>query len=158
MKKFSLVIIVGLSVLLMGQLAPKQTLRSYGTTIASTALDAASSTVTLNNLERDGAWGLANMYIQITDADNSVTAITMKCYASKNGGTTNYQLQDCAIASGVATCYNLSWVHNPSGTTSPKKWIWRVETNSIEDLICVFTDTGGTSGDYILVKTDVATN
>lgn len=130
--------------------------RSGSEVLDAQTLDAAR-TFRVSRDSGQGAWGLMSVFIQVTDANDSVTALTMTCSASIDGNTTDYALQDCVLASGAGTCYNLTWAHNPAATTSPKKWVWRVDIEGLEDVECVFTDTGGAAADLLDVSLSFAT-
>lgn len=156
-------ILLGLSVfvcLSSTAYASQEPLRAYGRTkvqIDASALDASSTSFSLTNLPTTGTWGLLMVYVSITDSDNSTTAINMSCTGSTDDNSTDYTLQDVAVAAGVGTSTNLSWTKNPSAITSPKRWLWRVDIEGIEDIECTFTDTGGAAADSITVTTVLAT-
>lgn len=140
--------------------APKQMYSPYGTVINGVALSAASSSFTVNfdNPTTNGIPGLIVVWVSVTDASNSVTAINMSCTGSPNNGTTDYTLQDCSsTAGGVCTSANASWTKDPSAITSPKRWPWRVDIEGMPEVECVFTDTGGDASDSITVTVSFAT-
>jgi len=134
---------------------PKNPYVSLGTKIASLGLDAARS-FEIENLRQSGIWGLMVVYIHLTDADDSTTALNMICTGSEDNNTTPYALHDCTIAAGLATCVNVSWTTDPSGVTSPKAWIWRIDIEGIEDIECTFSDTGGLAADKLKVDVTLA--
>lgn len=137
-----------------------QKFSSYGTVINAVALDAASSSFSVNmdNPAVNGIWGLMVVWVSIADADNSTTDIHMVCTGSPDGGTTDYTLQDCdSITAGVCTSVGASWTKNPSAITSPKRWPWRVDIEGFPEVECVFTDTGGAAADSISVTVTFAT-
>lgn len=129
---------------------------SLGTLLSTTTLDASSTSITWDAEMKQGSWGELIIYVTVTDGSNSVTALNMTCYGSKNGGTTLYTLQSISVASGVGTSYDASWTKDPSAITSPKRWIWRVDIEGIEDAKCIFTDTGGDASDSISAIVDLA--
>lgn len=140
--------------------APKQLYTSYGTVINGVALSAASSSFTVNfdNPATNGIPGLMVVWVSVTDASNSVTAINMTCTGSHNGGTTDFTLQDCSsVAAGSCTSVGASWVKDPSAITSPKRWPWRVDIEGVPEVECTFTDTGGDASDSITVFVTFAT-
>jgi hypothetical protein len=139
---------------------PKQSYAKYGTVIGTTALSASSTSfaVNLDSATTSGIWGLAIIWVTITDASNSVTAIHASCTSSRDGGTTDFAIQDCAtLTDGVCTSVGTSWVKDPSGITSPKRWVWRGDIEGLPELECTFTDTGGDGSDFIKVELDFAT-
>lgn len=141
--------------LAMANVGPKNAYVSSGEKINNQGLDA-TRTFELENLRQSGTWDVMLVYVQVTDADNSTTALNMSCTASEDNNTTDWALQECTVAGGVATCLNLSWTKNPSTITSPKKWLWVVNISGIEDIECTFTDTGGVAGDLLDVAIALA--
>lgn len=129
----------------------------YGQGISTTTLDASSSsfTVKLDAPSANGIWGLMIAWVTTVDADNGVSAITMSCTGSPDGGTTDYTLQSCATASGVCTSSDASWVKNPGANTT--RWPWRVDIEGFPEIECTFTDTGGDSSDSVAVYITFAT-
>jgi hypothetical protein len=135
----------------------KQLYANYGTAIATTALDASSSSFSVKNevATTGGTWGLMIVWVTIIDADAACSLVTMNCTGSKNGNSTDYQLEDLTVATGVATSVAASWTRNPgTGTT---RWLWRVDIEGIPDVECTFTDTGGDASDSIAVDVSFAT-
>lgn len=125
----------------------------YGTVIdAQTMAAPRSFTIVRQNPAYYGVYGLTTLWICLTDADNSVTDLTMTCTGSPNDGTTDYTLQDCStLVAGVCTSVNASWSKNPSAISSPKCWPWRVDTEGVAELECTFTPTGGAAADLLSV-------
>ena len=121
-------------------------------TIAATAMDAASSTFEVENAKLAGVYGLLLVLVTVTDANDSTTAVTMTCTTSADNNSTDYTLQVCTTAAGACTSSNASWVKDPSAITSPKRWVWRVDVEGLEDYECTFTDTGGAAADTIAVS------
>lgn len=139
---------------------PLRAYSKYGSPIDGVALDAASSSFAINASEspdRNGVWGLMVVWVTITDANDSTTAITMTCTGSHDRGATDYTLQSITTATGVGTSANSSWVKDPSAITSPKKWPWRVDIEGFPEVECTFTDTGGAAADTIGVTVTFAT-
>ena len=126
---------------------------SYGRVVNAATLDASSSTfaVNLNNADTAGVWDLMDVWINVsTDADNSVTAITLACTASRDGGTTDFAMQWCSTAAGVCTSSSTSFVKNPSAM-STKAWVWRLPVAAYPEIECTITDTGGDDNDVMSV-------
>lgn len=155
------------AVLLLGaparaEVGPKQLVINLANpVIATTALDASSSSFSWTQPSNQGAFGLLMVYVQLTDADDSCTAITMSCTSARtnmNSGNV-YTLQSCTTASGVCTSSDSSWVKDASGNTSSdiKRWVWRVDIEGLEDGTCTFTDTAGAAADSIRVDAAFAT-
>lgn len=137
-----------------GEVGPKQLTIDIGNLIATTTLDAASTSFTVSQTPNSGGYGLLLVYVQVTDASNSVTALNLSCTTARsniNSGAA-YTAQSCTTATGVCTSSNASWTKDPSGITSPKRWVWRVDVEGFEDITCTFTDTGGDSSDSIRVE------
>jgi len=156
MKRYGLVLVAALAVLMATPAAAqeRQANKKLGTLVDAVAMDAASSAVTVAE-EAAVGYGLLVLYISVTDANDSTTAVGMSCTATE--GAAAYTLQDCETSSGVATCYNLSWTHDPSGTTSPKLWTWRVDIEGLRGVVCTITDTGGAAADTLSVVANLAT-
>jgi hypothetical protein len=124
-----------------------------GTLVNNLGLDASRSfSVAATAIQ--GA-GLLTLYISVTDANDSVTALGMTCTSSPDGGTTDYTIQDCTVASGACTSSNASWTKDPSGISSPKLWPWRVDIEGLigdgSNIECTFTNTGGVAADKLTV-------
>ncbi len=135
---------------------PLRKFSRYGRVVNAT-LDATSTSfaVNLDNPEIGGIFGMAVLWACVTDADNGVTAITASCSASYDNGTTDYTAQEGAVASGVYTSVDASWVHNPGAATTC--WPWRWDIEGYPEIECTFTDTGGDSSDRLTVYLSFAT-
>ena len=120
-----------------------------GAKVTGQTLDASHS-FELEDVAR--GFSVMSLMITVTDANDSVTALTMTCTGSMDNNTTDYTLQSVSVSSGVGTGSNSSWVFDPSGVTSPKRWLWRVDIEGIEDVECTFTDTGGVVADILDVS------
>ena len=164
MRKNTITVLALLAVLTCASLSMAATgkLRNYsrlgaaGVVITAATLDAASTTFTYDNLPKNGTWGLMLVYVKVTDSNDSVTALTMSCTGSIDDNTTDYSMTSCSVTAGVCTSTVATFVIDPSGITSPKKWLWRVDIEGIEDIQCVFTDTGGLIADTLDVSASLA--
>lgn len=114
-------------------------------TLATATLDASSTTVTIGTADLSG-FGILTLYFKLTW--NAASAISMTCTASPDGGTTDYKLQTCDIASGACTSYNSSWSKSVSASTN---WAWRIDTLGFPEIECVITDTGGGASDTLVI-------
>lgn len=130
---------------------PRNAFADMGTLIDGANLGAASNSFSTSSTNRPRGMGLVALYISLTDADNSVTALNMSCTGSNDDNVTDYTLQSCLTALGVCTSYNASWVRDPSLIASPKRWVWRVDVEGVSALQCTFTDTGGAAADLITI-------
>jgi len=126
-----------------------------GTLVSAVTLDAASSAVTINGEAAQG-FDLLILEFSLTDANDSVSAITMTCFEGGLPTDMDYAMQSCTVASGVCTSDNASWVKDPSGMTK-KKWATRVDISGYRNVSCTITDTGGLIGDILTVKGYLAT-
>lgn len=105
-----------------------------------------SFTTTVPQLE---GMGLLTVFIELTDANTSITNLSMVCTAMRSGSTTVYKPQSVEVAAGVGTSYDVSWNKATPGTS---KWIWRVDVESFAGATCTFTPTaGGEAGDLLTV-------
>jgi len=135
-----------------------QKLGSDGVVIPSTTFGGPQPPSFVVNRNAGNTMGLLMVYIEVTDADDSVTAITMNCAASPDLNTTNWFLQTCTVSGATATCVMpLTFVTDPSGLTSPKRWMSRVDIEGVQSMKCVFTNTGGTAADSIRVLAALST-
>ena len=105
------------------------------------------------------AWGLALLYVTITDTDNSETGVSVDCTASEDDNTTPFRVPAC-VWDGTNTRYNceagpLFW--NPTDETTPKKQVFRVDVEGFVDLECTMTFTGGSASDTISTTVTLAT-
>jgi hypothetical protein len=154
-------ILFTLALLLAPAIAEAQSglLKPYGddvARIATTALSASSTSFTFDkqNAVRTGIWDKVLVWVTVVDAANNVSAITMACTGSRDGGTTDYGFEDCSVSSGVCTSSAASWVRNPgTGTTL---WIWRIDSTGVPEVECTFTDTGGGATESIAVTVTAA--
>lgn len=129
--------------------------KPLGTLVDAATLDAASASATVSP-ESSLGFGLLLLHITVDeDSGNDITAISMTC-ASSIGGY-NYALQSCTTIDGEATCYEATWTHDPSGTSNPKRWLWRVDIEGLRGVTCTFTDIGGIAADTITVVGTLAT-
>ncbi len=151
--RFIFALMLGLTVPLAARAEPVPLHRyaAYGRVINAATLDASSTTfsVDISQPDQRGVWSIATLWLCVTDADNSVTAITLAMTASRDNGTTDYSLQDCSLSSGTCTSSNSTWVKNPSAMTSPKCWVWRIDTEGFAHIEGTVTDTGGTADDSL---------
>lgn len=137
-------------------LAPKNNYARYGAVISAATMDATRS-FSIANIPNVGAWGLMNVYVNVTDANNSITALNMTCTASRDDNTTDYSLLACETSSGTSTCYVQLFTINPAAISTPKKLLFRVDIEGLEDVECSFTTTGGAAADLLTVNIDFAT-
>lgn len=152
MKRALLAIIA--MIILLGAMDAKHKVVNMGVQIDALGLDASRAFEL--ELSPDSSWGVMVLYIQLLDANNSTTALNMSCTGSLDNNTTDYTLHSCDTVLGTATCYNLTWTTDPSGVTSPKKHIWRVDIEGLQDIECTFTDTGGVAADKLTVTASLA--
>lgn len=142
---------------LAGAAEPLSAYSKYGRVLNAALLSASSNSFAIDNqvADRVGVWDLMDVWVCATDADNGVSLLTMSCTGSHDNGTTDYTLQDCTTASGVATCVDLTWTKNPGANTTC--WPYRVSIHAIPEIECTFTDTGGDASDSITVYVSFAT-
>lgn len=91
--------------------------------------------------------------IDFTDADSSVTSVTMVCETSRSGTTTadgGRDLHTVSIAAdGTATSVPITWSYASAGS---KAWTWTVSNVPAPWLNCKFTGNGVPgAGDVITV-------
>jgi hypothetical protein len=91
------------------------------------------------------------LLIELTDANTSITRFDVTCTESVDGNTTDYEPQECTVASGTATCVDSGvWQKASPGTA---KWTYGVNLK-LPDLECTFSvGTGaGAAADLLTVK------
>ena len=140
----------------LGAVGPTQAYISLGEKIPLTTLDAATTSFQVDR-SSGGIFGLMMIYIEVVDADDSVTAIDMACTASDDQSTTVWALQTCTVAAGTATCLDLAYTKNPAAIATPKRWMYRLDIEGVQSVECTFTDTGGTVLDTIRVVVALST-
>ena len=118
----------------------------------STLASARSFSVSMSDIG-EGAYGLASIFVQITDANNSETGVSMACTGSEDGNTTDFRIPVC-VWDAANTRYNceagpLFW--NPSDETTPKKQVFRLDIEGLVSFECTFSFTGGAAADTISV-------
>lgn len=102
-------------------------------------------------------YGLATVYIDLTDSNSSITTFTATCTVSHDGNSTDYTPQECSSSSGTYTCVDTGvWNKATPGT---KKWPLRLDLEGYPDFECTFSVGGGSggSGDLLTVKTQLCT-
>jgi hypothetical protein len=159
MKKFLAVLFAILipTTLSAQSVGPRNANRYLGSLIASTTLNSATPSFTYSG---EYGWGLLNLYVHVTDTNDSVTEITMTCTDSTDAGTTNYDIQECKMSNGACTSYKATWVAGEAtgeplnGTADDVYWLWRVDIEGMASVKCTFTVTGGSAaaGDLIQVN------
>lgn len=152
---FSIILIGAVCTTGYASTGPKNAVVNIGTLIDAQDMGANRS-FSQTQLSNMGAFGLLNVYLSLTDANNSVTNIRMTCTASLDGNTTDFTMQSCTVASGVCTSDNAAWDRNPSAVASPKRWVWRVDIEGLEDIECTFAPTGGAAADLLTVTGQLA--
>ena len=156
-KLFAFVLVALLAAPIHASVGPKN---AYAPSVrqinATTIAGAETPSFDIQNAHNSGVWGVLVVYVSVVDTGDGVTALNMTCTASDDNNTTAYTLADCDVSSGVCTTYMASWTFNPRGVTSPKRWVWRVDIEGLEDIKCTFSDTGGGAGDTLTVYTALA--
>jgi hypothetical protein len=80
--------------------------------------------------------------ITFTDANSSVTAVTMVCESSASSATANdggFDLHTVSVAAGTITSSVAQWTYTTSGS---KNWTWTVSNVPGDWLNCEFAATG----------------
>lgn len=123
-----------------------------GITAGSTL--AATRTATFSSGELTG-FGLLLLYVEITDADDSETGVSLECTAQPVSGKKKYRIPTC-VFDNVTTRFDceegpLFW--NPSDETAAdtKLQVFRVDVEGLTNASCAFAFTGGAAADSIEV-------
>jgi hypothetical protein len=127
---------------------------NLGTLIEWSTL-AASRTATISGDKMQGM-GLLNLYVDLEDANDSETGVSIACTTAYESGKWEYRIPAC-VWSAANTRYDceagpLFW--NPSDETSAdiKRQVFRIDTEGLTNVTCVFSFTGGAAGDRIRVR------
>lgn len=106
-------------------------------------------------------YGLAVLYIDLTDANSSITKFTTTCTVSYDGNTSDFTPQECSSASGTYNCVDTGVWNKGDGITGPgtKKWPLRLDIEGFQDFECTFSvgSGSGAAGDLLTVKTQLCT-
>lgn len=137
----------------MANVGPRQACRDMGVQVDGIAVDQSPSFS--YNGDNAGNWGLAVILIQLTDADQSISAFNLTCTGSDDGNTTNYKLQSIEVATGIGTSTDYSVTKDPNGTSN---WGWRFDIEGYPDIKCTVTDTGAAATiDVVTIKLRMCT-
>lgn len=115
-----------------------QAINSSGSTaLIDAAVMTSSPSFSINRPNLDGGFDLFMLLIKLTDADTSITRFDLTCTASDDGNTTDYFIQDCTVAAGVATCVDAGvWRKASPGS---KNWSYRLDVSGWPDIECTAT-------------------
>lgn len=156
MKYFALALMFCSStVLAAGVPQGRNTRQNLGELIDDQGLDA-TRTFEINHDVEGEVWGVMVVYVQVTDADDSVDALTMSCSTSLDNNNTNYAIQSITASAGVGTSTDASWVKDASSIASPKRWAWRVDIEGMADVRCSFSQAAGAAADKLDVSVSLA--
>jgi len=104
--------------------------------------------------------GLLLVWVALTDANDSVTGVSLACTGSYDDNTTDFRIPSCPWDSVNLrfNCESGSLFWNPSDETSAdiKYQVFRYDVEGIEDLECTFTFTNGAAGDTITARQSFA--
>jgi hypothetical protein len=145
------IIAILFAVLIIGQgaIGPRHANIQLGTLINAQDLSASRS-FSINNAIL--GMGIMTLLIDLTDANSSVTNLSMTCTISDTDNVTDFKMQTGSIASGTITLFDSTWSkNNPGGSTGDI--VLRVDTiGTPGDTECTFSDTGGDGSDTITVR------
>ncbi len=124
--------------------------RKVPTAVINNQTLAAPRSFTRNDIQ---GYGLLVIYVDHS-AHNTLTKLAMACTATNDGGTTDFELQDCTLAAGDCDSADASWTKGSvlSPIAGVKKWPWRVDITGFEEVTCTFTPTTGSATDYLTVE------
>jgi hypothetical protein len=92
------------------------------------------------------------LWVQLTDADTSITRFDVTCTVSDDGNSTDYEPQECTSASGTYTCVDSGvWQKASPGTS---KFPIRLDVSGFPDFECTFSvgAGAGAAADLLTVK------
>lgn len=145
----NMVVTLAVIVLLGQAVGPRHASINLGTLISAQDLSASRSFAINNSML---GMGIMALLIDLTDANSSVTNLSMTCTISDNDNVSDFKMQTGSISSGTITLFDSTWSkNNPGGSTGDI--ILRVDTIGIPgDTECTFSDTGGDGSDTITVR------
>lgn len=132
-----------------------------GTTCITGLGTDASRSFTLDNTIMKGGkdaagFGLLLVWVALTDANNSVTGVSLSCTASHDANVIDYRIPAC-VWDSANTRYNceagpLFWNPSDEIAADTKYQIFRYDIEGIEDVECTLAFTNGAAGDTVTVK------
>ncbi len=119
--------------------------------IAAQGMDASRS-LSINRDNATGGYDLLTLWVNLTDANTSITRFDVTCTVSHDGNSTDYTPQECTSASGTYTCVGTGiWQKASPGTS---KFPLRLDVSGFPDIECTFSvgAGAGASIDLLTVK------
>ena len=83
-----------------------------------------------------GGWNVATLWIELTDANSSITRFDATCTVSHDNNTSDYTPQDCTAGATCTSSGSGVWQKATPGTA---KWPWRVDITGFYDFECTFS-------------------
>ena len=109
----------------------------------------ASRSLSYDGANTSGGYDLLVLWIQLTDADSSITTFRTTCTVSRDGNTTDYTPQVDTVTSGVATQTDSGIFEKASPGT--KSWPARMGIAGYPDFECTFSVAAGAGADVDLL-------
>lgn len=97
-------------------------------------------------------YGLATVFLSLTDANTSITSFQMQCFGNYRKGSDDFKLQSCSTASGVCTSDDATWTKASPGTSN---WLWRVDIEGLQSIKCTMSVAGGTGASADLLTANL---
>lgn len=105
----------------------------------------------------EGGYGLLSLWIDLTDANTSITRFDVACTVSRDGNAKDYTPQECTSSGGIYTCVDTGvWRKSSPGT---KAWPLRLDVEGFPDFECSFAVGAGSgaSADLLTVHARLCT-
>lgn len=102
---------------------------------------------------RIDGWASMTLFVDLTDADDSITRLDLTCTGSHDNNTTDYEIQDCTIAAGVNTCVD-GGVVQKAVADNQRAPVYRVDVSGFADFECTFSvgAGAGAAADVLTVR------
>ncbi len=102
-------------------------------------------------------YGLATIWIELTDANTSITSFVATCTTSHDNNTTDYTPQECTSTAGTYACVGTGIFTKAS--PSSIKWPIQLNLEGFPDFECTFSvgAGAGAAADLLTVKQTLCT-
>lgn len=130
---------------------------SGGSAVISAQTMESSRSFSYDGQNTSGGYDLLIIWIELTDANTSITTFRTTCTVSRNGNTTDYTPQVDAVAAGVSTQTDAGiWDKASPGS---KNWPIRLGLSGYPDFECTFSVQAGSgaAADLITVYARLCT-
>jgi hypothetical protein len=90
-------------------------------------------------------WDEMVVFVELVDADASITKLQMTCTGTRSGSATTYDLTSGDVSAGELASTAAKWSHGDGVTGGgTADWMWRVNVKLVKGFACTFTALSGT--------------